>query len=113
VWVKGDVGALSGVVDAAIEGGETRKVDVEALYKKIGYVYTKGEANLPLRNKNIGESGIDDMCNLDYLHEAAVLNNLRVRFAASKPYTYTGPTCIAINPYKVMLANDPPSFEQN
>jgi myosin-5 len=100
VWVKGDVGSLSGEVDAELEGGETRKVKVEDLYKKINYVYTKGEANLPLRNKDIGEGGVDDMCNLDYLHEPAVLNNLRVRFGVSKPYTYTGPTCIAINPYK-------------
>ena len=100
VWVKGDVDSLSGEVDAELEGGETRKVKVEDLYKKINYVYTKGEANLPLRNKDIGEGGVDDMCNLDYLHEPAVLNNLRVRFGVSKPYTYTGPTCIAINPYK-------------
>ena len=100
VWLKADVSALSGEVDASLESGETKKVKVEELFNKIGFTFSKGDANLPLRNKNIGEQGINDMCNLDYLHEPAVLNNLRVRFGVSKPYTYTGPTCIAINPYK-------------
>ena len=40
------------------------------------------------------------MCHLNYLHEPAILYNLRLRFNAVKPYTYTGDICIAVNPYQ-------------
>ncbi|ETV75447.1 hypothetical protein, variant [Aphanomyces astaci] len=39
------------------------------------------------------------MVNLNYLHEAAILYNLKARFHGGLPYTYTGPICIAVNPY--------------
>ena len=55
---------------------------------------------LPLQNENVGEDGVPDMVNLNYLHEASILENLRLRFKASKPYTYVGIICIAINPYR-------------
>jgi myosin-5 len=40
------------------------------------------------------------MTMLNYLHEAAILFNLRTRFFAARPYTYTGDICIAVNPYQ-------------
>ncbi|KAG5181567.1 P-loop containing nucleoside triphosphate hydrolase protein [Tribonema minus] len=40
------------------------------------------------------------MCALNYLHEPAILANLRQRFFAKMPYTYTGEICIAVNPYQ-------------
>jgi myosin V len=43
---------------------------------------------------------VTDMTNLNYLHEAAILYNLRTRFFAANPYTYTGDICIAVNPYQ-------------
>ncbi|XP_046351162.1 myosin heavy chain, striated muscle-like isoform X8 [Haliotis rufescens] len=43
---------------------------------------------------------IDDMANLTYLNEAAVLYNLRARYTASLIYTYSGLFCVAINPYR-------------
>jgi myosin heavy subunit len=95
VWVKADVTALSGEVEATLTSGEKLKFKVDELFKKIEY----GEENLPIRNKNIGEDGVGDMCDLDHLHEPAVMNNLRVRFQQSMPYTYTGQTCIAVNPF--------------
>jgi myosin-5 len=56
---------------------------------------------LPLRDDAafVGE-GVLDMTQLNYLHEAAILYNLRTRFFAARPYTYTGDICIAINPYQ-------------
>ncbi|OQR97115.1 myosin [Thraustotheca clavata] len=65
----------------------------------------KGEAmenidTLPFQNDNVGEDGIEDMITLNYLHEAAILYNIKKRFLRELPYTYTGTICIAVNPYK-------------
>ncbi|XP_054980528.1 unconventional myosin-Vc [Sorex araneus] len=54
----------------------------------------------PLRNPDI-LVGENDLTALSYLHEPAVLHNLRVRFAESKLiYTYSGIILVALNPYK-------------
>ncbi|XP_077328704.1 unconventional myosin-Vc isoform X1 [Lithobates pipiens] len=59
------------------------------------------EKNLPpLRNPDI-LVGENDLTALSYLHEPAVLHNLKVRFMESKLiYTYSGIILVAINPYK-------------
>ncbi|XP_066132390.1 unconventional myosin-Vc isoform X1 [Saccopteryx bilineata] len=58
------------------------------------------EALPPLRNPDI-LVGENDLTALSYLHEPAVLHNLRVRFAESKLiYTYSGIILVAMNPYK-------------
>ncbi|XP_058500889.1 unconventional myosin-Va-like [Solea solea] len=54
----------------------------------------------PLRNPNI-LVGKNDLTSLSYLHEPAVLHNLKVRFIVSKLiYTYCGIVLVAINPYE-------------
>ncbi|XP_031420586.1 unconventional myosin-Va isoform X2 [Clupea harengus] len=54
----------------------------------------------PLRNPDI-LVGENDLTALSYLHEPAVLHNLRVRFVESKMiYTYCGIVLVAINPYE-------------
>uniref|UniRef100_A0A8C4T991 Myosin VC n=1 Tax=Erpetoichthys calabaricus TaxID=27687 RepID=A0A8C4T991_ERPCA len=54
----------------------------------------------PLRNPDI-LVGENDLTALSYLHEPAVLHNLKVRFMESKLiYTYSGIILVAINPYK-------------
>uniref|UniRef100_A0A8D3AKF4 Myosin VA n=1 Tax=Scophthalmus maximus TaxID=52904 RepID=A0A8D3AKF4_SCOMX len=54
----------------------------------------------PLRNPNI-LVGENDLTTLSYLHEPAVLHNLKVRFIDSKLiYTYCGIVLVAINPYE-------------
>nr|XP_048723478.1 LOW QUALITY PROTEIN: unconventional myosin-Vc [Caretta caretta] len=54
----------------------------------------------PLRNPDI-LVGENDLTALSYLHEPAVLHNLRVRFVESKLiYTYSGIILVAMNPYK-------------
>ena len=45
------------------------------------------------------EDGVENMTRLNYLHEPALLNNLRHRFARDHVYTYTGKICIAVNPF--------------
>ncbi|KAM7396859.1 hypothetical protein PAMP_019867 [Pampus punctatissimus] len=54
----------------------------------------------PLRNPNI-LVGENDLTALSYLHEPAVLHNIKVRFIDSKLiYTYCGIVLVAINPYE-------------
>ncbi|XP_041734564.1 unconventional myosin-Va isoform X2 [Coregonus clupeaformis] len=54
----------------------------------------------PLRNPDI-LVGENDLTALSYLHEPAVLHNLKVRFVESKMiYTYCGIVLVAINPYE-------------
>ncbi|KAG8575706.1 hypothetical protein GDO81_009650 [Engystomops pustulosus] len=62
------------------------------------YIIEKGLP--PLRNPDI-LVGENDLTALSYLHEPAVLHNLKVRFMESKLiYTYSGIILVAINPYK-------------
>ncbi|XP_032906332.1 unconventional myosin-Va isoform X15 [Amblyraja radiata] len=54
----------------------------------------------PLRNPDI-LVGENDLTALSYLHEPAILHNLKVRFMDSKLiYTYCGIVLVAINPYE-------------
>lgn len=62
------------------------------------------EQVLPLQN--VDENGklttVEDMVDLPYLHEAAILYNLKDRHLRCLPYTRTGDICIAVNPYMWM-----------
>ncbi|XP_047130704.1 unconventional myosin-Va isoform X1 [Hydra vulgaris] len=54
----------------------------------------------PLRNPEI-LVGVNDLTTLSYLHEPAVLYNLKERFVNSQAiYTYCGIVLVAINPYQ-------------
>ncbi|MFT7798757.1 unconventional myosin-Vb-like [Arapaima gigas] len=54
----------------------------------------------PLGNPDILE-GVNDLTTLSFLHEAAVLHNLRLRFLDyNSIYTYCGIVLVAINPYE-------------
>lgn len=59
--------------------------------------------HLPLQN--VDEHGclkeVEDMVDLPFLHEAAILYNLKSRHLKGKPYTRTGDIIIAVNPYQV------------
>ena len=48
--------------------------------------------------------GVEDMARLNYLHEPALLNNLRHRFALDHVYTYTARICIAVNPFDWLVS---------
>jgi len=57
---------------------------------------------LPLQN--VDEDGklvmVEDMVDLSFLHEAAILYNLKKRHGDGHPYTRTGDIVIAVNPYQ-------------
>ncbi|KAJ3121300.1 Myosin type-2 heavy chain 1 [Physocladia obscura] len=52
----------------------------------------------PLKNPPMLE-GIDDLSNLSYLHEPAVLHNVKLRYSQQQIYTYSGIVLIAMNPF--------------
>uniref|UniRef100_UPI00358DFBCF unconventional myosin-Va isoform X2 n=1 Tax=Myxine glutinosa TaxID=7769 RepID=UPI00358DFBCF len=69
--------------------------------KKIDYKIDVKSKQMPfLRNPDI-LVGENDLTSLSYLHEPAVLHNLRVRFVDNNHiYTYCGIVLVAINPYE-------------
>uniref|UniRef100_A0A671YST9 Myosin VA n=1 Tax=Sparus aurata TaxID=8175 RepID=A0A671YST9_SPAAU len=71
--------------------------------KSIEHTLDPKTKNLPyLRNPDI-LVGENDLTALSYLHEPAVLHNLKVRFVDSKLiYTYCGIVLVAINPYETL-----------
>lgn len=61
--------------------------------------------SLPLQNKNMTNTGVEDMCTLDYLHEPSILDNLRRRHKSCLPYTYTGDICIAVSRHSFSIGS--------
>ncbi|XP_063391654.1 unconventional myosin-Va [Cydia fagiglandana] len=91
VWESATVSAdyRSGVLIAKLDQtGEIRQIKI------------KDENQMPpLRNPSL-LIGQNDLTSLSYLHEPAVLHNLRVRFCDRNAiYTYCGIVLVAINPY--------------
>ncbi|KAJ8707039.1 hypothetical protein PYW08_011173 [Mythimna loreyi] len=91
VWESATVTSdyRSGVLIAKIDqSGEIRQIKI------------KDESKMPpLRNPSL-LIGQNDLTSLSYLHEPAVLHNLRVRFCDRNAiYTYCGIVLVAINPY--------------
>jgi len=81
------------------DGGATAKSwedDVEIKLKD----YNRGV--LPMQNVDAGGNlkAFPDMVNLPFLHEAALLYNLKERHRSGKPYTRTGDIIIAVNPFQ-------------
>uniref|UniRef100_A0A663F5V2 Myosin motor domain-containing protein n=1 Tax=Aquila chrysaetos chrysaetos TaxID=223781 RepID=A0A663F5V2_AQUCH len=52
------------------------------------------------RDRTVTFDKIEDMAMLTFLHEPAVLYNLKERYAAWMIYTYSGLFCVTVNPYK-------------
>jgi len=65
-----------------------------------------GEINV--KEENIHEQNppkyhlIEDMANMTYLNEPAVLYNLKTRYEKFMIYTYSGLFCVTVNPYKML-----------
>ncbi|XP_045544570.1 unconventional myosin-Vc isoform X2 [Salmo salar] len=81
-------------------GDETLQLQLEDGTEML-YSLDTSSPQLPhLRNPDI-LVGENDLTALSYLHEPAVLHNLKVRFVESKIiYTYCGIILVAVNPYK-------------
>eukprot|EP01041_Mallomonas_annulata_P007192 gene7191-14661_t len=59
----------------------------------------KESDDIKLRNDS-REVAVDNLINLPYLHEPAILYCLEKRYSQGDIYTYTGPILIAMNPFK-------------
>ncbi|KAF4325072.1 hypothetical protein G195_001650 [Phytophthora kernoviae 00238/432] len=81
---------------------EQRVVDLknpEVIRAIAGPTATEVES-LPIAILHDSPEGVEDMRLLRFLNEPSILFNLKQRFGASKPYTYTNDIVIALNPYK-------------
>ncbi|KAL2097612.1 hypothetical protein ACEWY4_006819 [Coilia grayii] len=83
-------------VKASITSREGDKVTVETQNGKTG---TFKESQILQQNPPKFDK-IEDMAMLTFLHEPAVLYNLKERYAAWMIYTYSGLFCVTVNPYK-------------
>ena len=57
------------------------------------------------------EATVENLINLPYLHEPAILHCLQNRYVQGDIYTYTGPILIALNPFKSLPLYTPQILE--
>ncbi|KAE9306256.1 Unconventional myosin-Vb [Phytophthora fragariae] len=84
-------------VEVVIEGDEAEENAPK--HPEAGSIRKIDKSTMLLQNALTNPDGCADMVSLNYLHEPAILFNLKLRFLRQIPYTYTGAICIAVNPY--------------
>ncbi|XP_047224529.1 myosin-7-like isoform X2 [Girardinichthys multiradiatus] len=83
-------------VKARVQSRDGDKVTVET---EFGKTVTVKECDVHPQNPPKFDK-IEDMAMFTFLHEPAVLFNLKERYAAWMIYTYSGLFCVTVNPYK-------------
>ncbi|XP_064897273.1 myosin-6 [Columba livia] len=83
-------------VRGRVRGRDQGHVTVET---ELGETVTVKEADVHQQNPPKFDK-IEDMAMLTFLHEPAVLYNLKERYASWMIYTYSGLFCVTVNPYK-------------
>uniref|UniRef100_A0A7N5ZRZ3 Myosin heavy chain 6 n=1 Tax=Anabas testudineus TaxID=64144 RepID=A0A7N5ZRZ3_ANATE len=89
-------------VKATVTSRDGDKVTVET---ESGKTVTLKEADIHPQNPPKFDK-IEDMAMFTFLHEPAVLFNLKERYAAWMIYTYSGLFCVTVNPYKWLPVYD-------
>uniref|UniRef100_A0AAX7UN55 Myosin heavy chain 6 n=1 Tax=Astatotilapia calliptera TaxID=8154 RepID=A0AAX7UN55_ASTCA len=89
-------------VKASVMSRDGDKVTVET---EFGKTVTHKEADIHPQNPPKFDK-IEDMAMFTFLHEPAVLFNLKERYAAWMIYTYSGLFCVTVNPYKWLPVYD-------
>ena len=99
-WSPANVlsGASAAVVVAMVDGGQE-------------FTQPASSGKFMLMNRQNLEPA-QDMVKLGDLHEAALLHNLRLRFASDDIFTYIGPILVACNPYKRLPIFTPEFIQQ-
>ncbi|KAI8826621.1 P-loop containing nucleoside triphosphate hydrolase protein [Fimicolochytrium jonesii] len=99
-WVMGKL-TTRVIADDAVKLG----FHIDSLGKDVIVETTKTKLNdtkaadLPPLQNPPALDGIDDLAFLSYLHEPAVLHNIRLRYLQQNIYTYSGIVLIAMNPF--------------
>ncbi|KAG5268297.1 hypothetical protein AALO_G00210970 [Alosa alosa] len=83
-------------VKGMVQSRDGDKVTVET---EFGKTVTVKDADVHQQNPPKFDK-IEDMAMFTFLHEPAVLFNLKERYAAWMIYTYSGLFCVTVNPYK-------------
>ena len=112
---KVEMGAEAKVPDAAKKLSSGESAGIRFLVTMSGYSeHAEGQdtqvvvgesenttdlAGIKLRNDS-SDKEVENLINLPYLHEPAILYCLEQRYLKSDIYTYTGPILIAVNPFK-------------
>ncbi|KAG7235764.1 hypothetical protein INR49_002266, partial [Caranx melampygus] len=78
---------------------QSREGDKATVETQSGKTVTVKETDILQQNPPKFDK-IEDMAMLTFLHEPAVLFNLKERYAAWMIYTYSGLFCVTVNPYK-------------
>uniref|UniRef100_A0A8C1MHY1 Slow myosin heavy chain 1 n=1 Tax=Cyprinus carpio TaxID=7962 RepID=A0A8C1MHY1_CYPCA len=89
-------------IKASITSRDGDKVTVDT---ESGKTLTFKEADVHPQNPPKFDK-IEDMAMFTFLHEPAVLFNLKERYAAWMIYTYSGLFCVTVNPYKWLPVYD-------
>ncbi|XP_048831315.1 myosin-6-like [Brienomyrus brachyistius] len=89
-------------VKGQITSKEAGKVTVK---REDGTIVTVKETDVHPQNPPKFDK-IEDMAMFTFLHEPAVLFNLKERYAAWMIYTYSGLFCVTVNPYKWLPVYD-------
>uniref|UniRef100_A0A8P4KMZ5 Myosin-6 n=1 Tax=Dicentrarchus labrax TaxID=13489 RepID=A0A8P4KMZ5_DICLA len=89
-------------VKATVTSRDGDKVTVDT---EFGKTVTHKEADIHPQNPPKFDK-IEDMAMFTFLHEPAVLFNLKERYAAWMIYTYSGLFCVTVNPYKWLPVYD-------
>lgn len=97
------------VVDEKVEymKGQVQSKDGDkvTVKKEDGNTVTVKESDVHPQNPPKFDK-IEDMAMFTFLHEPAVLFNLKERYAAWMIYTYSGLFCVTVNPYKWLPVYD-------
>eukprot|EP00039_Didymoeca_costata_P008450 m.112323 g.112323 ORF g.112323 m.112323 type:complete len:1040 (+) comp14087_c0_seq1:319-3438(+) len=100
IWVPNKDLVYEAAIVKSYEPGETLTYETVSEGNEVSIKVATKEALPSLRNPDL-LIGTKDLTNLSYLHEAAVLHNLEVRFTEHKDiYTYCGIVLVAVNPYE-------------
>ncbi|NXU55606.1 MYH6 protein, partial [Turnix velox] len=84
---------------------QSRQDGVATVATELGETVTVPESDVHQQNPPKFDK-IEDMAMLTFLHEPAVLYNLKERYAAWMIYTYSGLFCVTVNPYKWLPVYD-------
>ncbi|KAM8825452.1 unconventional myosin-XV-like isoform 1-T1 [Synchiropus picturatus] len=76
-------------------------MDKKQLITRSNEMYSIRSLSMTGHHHQRDEDGLEDMTQLEEMHEGAVLLNLRKRFHRGLIYTYIGSILVSVNPYKM------------